>query len=373
VLLPGSWSRAQQPPTPPATPKAATPPAFLSSTPGWSKELDAPLAASPAFDAERLYAPLSNGRLVALALTSGEVQWSVEAATTLAPAALERRVFVGGDQALLALDGADGRTLWTLPVTSACARTPFAAGGWIVAASVDDTVNLVRANDGHRAWTRGYGAPLSGNPAVANDRLYVPLEDGRILAVDMTTGDPAWEAKLGGAPTGIEADGERLYVGSRDDNLYCLSARDGRERWRWPCGGDVVGTPLVDRTRVYFAALDNMLRALNKNSGKQQWRCPLPLRPASGPIPVGDVLVASGLSTRLFACARGDGKAAGEYSGGETALLLGPPYLAPAVPSVDATGATMTTPLLVFVTAEGLVQTLHLPQQRNEKVVRATR
>ena len=45
---------------------------------------------------------------------------------------------------------------------------------------------------------------------------------------------------------------DRLYVGSKDNDFYCLLTRDGSVDWKWRTGADVIGLPVVDDHRVYF-------------------------------------------------------------------------------------------------------------------------
>jgi hypothetical protein len=69
----------------------------------------------------------------------------------------------------------------------------------------------------------------------------------------------------------------------------------------------------MDARHVYFVSLDNVLRALDRSNGVQRWRTGLPLRPFTGPLLVGEVLVVAGLSTTLVAYNTGDGSEAGDF------------------------------------------------------------
>ena len=121
------------------------------------------------------------------------------------------------------------------------------------------------------------------------------------MALRVATGDPVWERRLGGAPTGLLATDDRLYAGSTDNFFYALDSRDGRVAWRWRTGADLVGIPVVDERHVYFVSLDNALRALSRKSGVQRWLRLLPLRPTRGPLEVGGTLIVSGIAPMLRA------------------------------------------------------------------------
>ena len=95
----------------------------------------------------------------------------------------------------------------------------------------------------------------------------MPVDDGRVVALQVESGEPVWERRLGGAPNDMLALDDRLYVGSADNFFYCLDADDGEVAWRWRTGADVIGAPVADDRRVYFVSLDNVLRALDLRRG----------------------------------------------------------------------------------------------------------
>src|SRR5204862_1189509 len=136
---------------------------------------------------------------------------------------------------------------------------------------------------------------------LAADRIYIPTTDNRIVALQIESGEPIWERKLGGPANDILALADRLYAGSQDNFFYCVMAADGRVDWRWRTGGDVIGRPVADNRYVYFLALDNVLRAINLVTGGQQWMRPLPIRPAWGPAKAGSTIIVAGLPPSLRA------------------------------------------------------------------------
>ena len=129
---------------------------------------------------------------------------------------------------------------------------------------------------------------IHASATIADDRVYVPMTDGRIVALQIETGEPVWEHRLGGAPNEIQATSDFVYAGSTDNYFYALRARDGLIAWRWPTGGNVVGRPVVDNRLVYFVSFDNVLRALDKNTGNQRWKRPLAFRPTRGLVVMGE-------------------------------------------------------------------------------------
>ena len=134
--------------------------------------------------------------------------------------------------------------------------------GWLIAATTPAAILAFRATDGILIWRRDIKSPAHAPPALAADRVYVPTDDGRVVALRVDTGAPVWERRLGGAPNDILALDDRLYVGSKDNFFYCLMADDGRVDWRWRTGGDVIGRPVADeRYGVFRVARQRAARA----------------------------------------------------------------------------------------------------------------
>jgi outer membrane protein assembly factor BamB len=291
----------------------------------WTLALNNALTAPPGFNRARGYFPIEGERLVAYDLASGNQLWIITSQAVWPPVAGDQFVFVVHSDAILALNADDGSVAWRLAIEDRLAVRPVADHGWLVAATISGTVLAVRVADGSVGWRTEAGARISAPPALTPDRLYLPLEDRRVLALQSEDGAVVWERRLGGAPTGLLAIEDRVYVGSTDNFLYGLTARRGEVAWRWRNGADVIGTPVVADDRLYFVALDNILRSLDRNGGSQKWKRALPLRPRSGPVLAGGTLIVGGLGPSVRAYSSSTGAPAGELS--LPADLAAPPHV----------------------------------------------
>ena len=296
----------------------------------WSATLpDAP-AFAPAFDSEHVYVPLRNHQLVAVLLGDGKVAWSVECPMSAPPSAGDGLVYIGTDGLIESRAHADGRARWRRPVPGRVTLVHWDTG-WLIAGTEGGPVIVMRAADGEILWQRDFGSPLASPPAAASDRLYLPLKDGRVSAVALATGEDVWTHKLAESASGILPVGDRVFVGGRDNQFHSLDAKDGDEEWQWNTGADVLGLPVLDERRVYFIALDNVLRGHDRNGGSMIWKRVLPVRPFTGPILIGETLVASGVAAELHAFDARDGRPIEKFiakgAEGEEMLLAAPPHL----------------------------------------------
>jgi outer membrane protein assembly factor BamB len=318
----------------PAAPAAQSP--VFPLAPAWSFTLPAPPAAAAAFDGRHAYVPLRNGQLLAVSLGTGETAWSVDQSTSLPPVTGDGLVFVATSEAVVALAASDGAARWRVPLGEP-PSTLYWLAGQVVAGSDSGEVLVVRAPDGGIAWRQSLGSPLRARPAVDGDLLLLPL-DGRLAARALATGAPRWDRQLPGTPGDPVASGDRVFVGCTDNYFYCLARADGRVRWRWRTGADIVGHPVVFDGTVCFLSLDNMLRALNEGNGVQRWATPLGNRPSFGPLPMGDLLLTAGVAPVLSAFRALDGAPAGTSTApGDLASFAGPPYVVDGLVGVDVT------------------------------------
>jgi outer membrane protein assembly factor BamB len=291
----------------------------------WTLALNNQITVPPAYDESDGYFAIEQSRVAAYNLSTGTQKWVVSANPRMEPAVGDALLFLIEPSTLTALHTADGSIAWQLPFAETLVVPPVWDGGWLIAATAAEEILAFRGTDGRLIWRRAIGSAAHARPSLAADRVYVPTDDGRVVALQVETGEPLWERKIGGAANEILALDERLYVGSKDNYMYCLLTERGTIDWRWRTGADVIGKPVVDKRRVYFVALDNVLRALDRTSGAQQWKDALPLRPNSGPLQAGDTLIVAGLAPSMRGYQATDGKAAGEIAaGGE---LAAPPHL----------------------------------------------
>ena len=302
-----------------------TAPARIAFKTAWTVPLNGSLSAPPVYSGARGFFPLDQGRLVAYDISLGADVWTVQREVHSQPAAGAGLLFIAEEGAIAALHDSDGSVLWRVAFDDLLAVPLVFDNGWLIAVSSAGSVFAFRASDGGMVWRSEVGVPANARPALAADRVYIPTNDRRIVALHVESGMPLWERRIGGPPNDVLALDDRLYVGSDDNYLYCLKAGDGIVDWRWPTGADVIGRPVTDDRLVYFVSLDNLLRALDRKSGNQRWKRPLPLRPTTGPLKAGDRLIVSGVAPTLRAYFAKDGTPAGEVS--TEGELAAPPYV----------------------------------------------
>ncbi len=117
------------------------------------------------------------------------------------------------------------------------------------------------------------GIGFDAGPIIADGKVYVNDHEGRILALDLRTGDELWRQELdtGFVATPAYRDG-LLFVGDYDGVLRALAADTGEERWRFETQLQIDSSPNFYKSTVLVTSQDGTLYGLNFKDGKQLWK-----------------------------------------------------------------------------------------------------
>jgi outer membrane protein assembly factor BamB len=213
------------------------------------RERDTAFGGGVAFADNRLFVTTGYGHLLALDARTGKKIWEhmSESPFRGAPTVIDGRVFaVNVDNELIALAAADGHQLWShngLPETADIlgSPAPAVAGDTIVVAYSSGEIFALRLENGRPEWTDNLAtaqpvgalsslADIRGRPVIDRGRVFAVSHSGRMVAIDLRTGDRVWEQDIGGTE-GPWVAGDYIYVLSNDVSLLCLTWKDGRVRW----------------------------------------------------------------------------------------------------------------------------------------------
>jgi outer membrane protein assembly factor BamB len=284
---------------------------MLPSAVRWTVLISASPVAPPLIGKDQVFVVLQSGVVEAHRVTDGTTAWKLELRSEFPVAMDDDHVYVAAGEAVHALKPADGSEQWLAPSGNVTAPL-LAHGGWVIAAT-EKSLTAYRAADGTKVWSREVGtqrviASLEG------DNLYVPLEDGRLVALDLQTGAERWVRHVAGPLSEVLALPERVYVRSADKHLYCFRASDGERDWRFLFGAVVRGRPAADDKRIYVTSMDNTIRAYRRSNGELLWHPAVPFRPTSGPELIESAVIVSGNSPELHAFDASTGRPAGKIT-----------------------------------------------------------
>lgn len=197
----------------------------------------------------QVYALTGYGVAVAYDAASGKQLWDRALGQPLrgAPSVAGNRVFaVSQDNQLHALNGASGELLWTVSGTVEIAGilgvgAPAVQLDTVVAGFSSGELNAMRAETGRSVWQDQLArtgrstamaalADIDGSPVIDRGRVFAVGHGDRMVALEMATGQRAWERNFAGVWTPWLA-GEFIYLVTVEGEVLCITRSEGKVRW----------------------------------------------------------------------------------------------------------------------------------------------
>ena len=149
------------------------------------------------------------------------------------------------------------------------------AGGTIVA---------LKARDGQLLWRSDMGGELSASPIADDSAIYVASEtitpdgqkagsSGALRALGREGGVTQWLTPLVKPLRGaLTISDRKIFAGGSDGRAYAFDKRTGGVLWSIPFPSPFNGQPVLNAGRVYFGSEDGNLVALDEATGGVLWR-----------------------------------------------------------------------------------------------------
>jgi len=309
-----------------------------SGAPLWSVDLtpagDSPDDASGAglaVSGNRLFVSTGFGDLVALDAATGARLWTQEldASAAGAPTVSNGRVYlVTRDAMAWAIDADTGRIDWTLPGTPSPSgvvggAAPAVSDRMAILPFANGELVSVLAGGGTRVWGsfvagqrkgRVYArvSDISGDPVIVGGRVYAGSPSGRIVAVDLTSGQTLWSATEGAMSPVIVAGGAVFAVSDKAE-LVRLDGETGARVWGTELPffvrqlarqrKAVIGNygPVLAGGQLWVGSGDGALRAFSPETGALASSVDLPGGAASNPVVAGRTLYIVSANGQLHA------------------------------------------------------------------------
>ncbi|MBL8799575.1 MAG: PQQ-binding-like beta-propeller repeat protein [Planctomycetia bacterium] len=172
-------------------------------------------------------------------------------------------------QAICCVEAADGREVWRLPTPYPVFGCPSIAAGKLYVGMGNgnyiESAEQVAAKQIEKLKKAGQTAE---ELAAAAQRLRAI---GEVWCVDLPTHRVAWKFPVGKTILGAVAVAEeRVYFGSSDGNLYCLST-EGQLLRQWNAHAPIIASPAVGNRHVHVATQTGQLYALNSATLQLVW------------------------------------------------------------------------------------------------------
>ncbi len=296
-----------------------------------------------AVEADALYAASINGQVFAMVPKTGATIWRTSTKTRViaGPTVSGDLVLVGTlDGDVIALKRATGVEVWRAVLPSEV-LAPLAVGGDIVVARAADGREFgLSATDGSRVWSFDRTIPnltLRGlsKPLILGNRVYTGLDNGKLAALNLSDGVPAWEQNVS-VPTGrselerltdIDADliaaDNGIYAVTYGNDIALLDPTRGESRWRRSIKS-YSGMVATDKA-LFVTDNDGVLWALDPVTGAVIWKQEsLKFRRLSPPAVFGEYVIVADYKGYVHIFEPRDGRAVARVNLGGDPVISAP-------------------------------------------------
>jgi len=201
-------------------------------------------------EGDRVFATNGLGDIAAFDAGTGAQIWMKRPGGPLrgAPGVGNGNIYVmSQDNQIFALKAADGAQEWSRAGTIETANVfgvaaPSLAQGTVVAGYSSGELSAYRYENGQELWQDVLArtsistavaslSDVDADPVIDQGRVFAVGQGGRMVSLELVTGQRLWEINLAGIQTPWVA-GEWLFVVTDEAKLLCISRVNGKVRWQ---------------------------------------------------------------------------------------------------------------------------------------------
>jgi outer membrane protein assembly factor BamB len=269
----------------------------------------------PCFWNGRLYVTTGYAEVVAMDPGDGKIIWrkNVETPVHTAPTVVDNRIFVVTvDNQLLALSTEDGSRQWAhtgIPEVGTLlgSASPAVEGDIVVVAYTSGELYALRVENGRVLWSENLAssrardamsamADIHGRPVIDRGRVFAVSHSGRMMAIELRTGNHVWEQAIGSShePWSV---GDFVFVITNDEEICCLTRDEGKIRWtaQLPNFEDMTkksdpiewAGPVMGGGELVVLSSTGVAMWVSSQNGETQWQTKMSDKGYLGPIVAG--------------------------------------------------------------------------------------
>ena len=285
----------------------------------------------PAVTSSTVYVADRKGLIEAHNRQDGDTLWSVSTRLELSAGPVvagDKLLFGTSNAELIAISLADGALLWKTMLSSEILALPKASHNITVVRTSDGRLAGLDLGTGAVKWSHDRSIPpLSvrslGSPTIHDDVVLDGFGSGKLIALGLTDGKPAWETTVA-IPRGrseverlVELDAEPLvkddvvYITGVQGGVTAVNLTDGDIQWRQTTVSSSHGLT-AGRRSLFISDAKSDVWQIDLSSGRDLWKQDaLHQRQLTVPALIRDRLVVGDFEGYLHVLAADDGHLVG--------------------------------------------------------------
>lgn len=302
---------------------------------------------------QSVYLPLSDGRVVALDASNGQLRWETQpGGKIISPlVANSEQIYISSrlekdalssEGVLRVINKQSGLTAWTKNFPQAFSTPLTLIEQTIYVANEDTNFYSLNSQSGNVNWSAPLGALSKSKALITDKEVFIGTEANVMHCLSISDGKEIWQFKSKGplraAPTANE---EHVFFGDSFGYLYCLDRKSGKLVWQVRTSAAIESTPQLAGKFLVTNSFDNFVYGFSAKSGDTAWKVRLTGRLSFDPIAINDQILITPLSSdKLFLLSK-EGKLLGQFHIENSSGIIATP--------------TLQSSSLFLVTDEGLI------------------
>jgi len=294
---------------------------------------------TPAVEAGYAYFASAEGELSKLDITNGSQAWRVNVGEKLTGGVGigGSLVIVGTQKGSIYAYDISGKLQWKTRLSSQVLSAPKYFDGLVIVRTGDNRIYGINANDGSRKWVYDRTGPAltlrsSAGVIVDGGAVYAGFAGGKLVSVRADNGKMMWEASVA-QPKGVTeieriaditslpfADGPLVYAVAYQGRIAAVDRTTGRVVWNRDISS-LSGLTAED-ARIYVSHAIGSVYALDYTTGKTFWRQgALKNRHLTAPLAMGSLIAVGDVEGYVHFLSREDGAFSARVKTGDSQIL----------------------------------------------------
>lgn len=294
---------------------------------------------TPAVEAGYAYVASAEGELSKLDITNGTQAWRVNVGEKLTGGVGVggSLVVVGTQKGSIYAYDVSGKLQWKSRLSSQVLSAPKYFDGLVIVRSGDNRIYGINANDGSRKWVYDRTGPAltlrsSAGVAVDGGAVYAGFAGGKLVSIRSDNGKMMWEASVA-QPKGVTeieriaditslpfVDGPLVYAVAYQGRIAAVDRTTGRLVWNRDISS-LSGLTAED-ARIYVSHAIGSVYALDYSTGKTFWRQgALKNRQLTAPLAMGSLIAVGDVEGYVHFLSREDGAFSARVKTGDSQIL----------------------------------------------------
>jgi outer membrane protein assembly factor BamB len=175
------------------------------------------------------------------------------------------------------------KRLWTIDAHDTLEFPPTLGYGKMFLAQQKGLFFALNAKNGRVAWRKSLNRCAASSPTIGRGVVYQAYmhpvicaqdqagADGFVVAWDVDNGRERWRYKTQPVESSPLLHGNRLFIGSWDNGVHAINAKNGKRIWRFQADNQVNTSAAYWKGRIFIGSDSGTLYALSAKTGKLLW------------------------------------------------------------------------------------------------------